>query len=431
MKRIRVDVSPLERFTTKIFKMRVEKGTTEIHLRLVESSTKAGNELKILIYDPCGDFRGWMDKNKDELLLKKNESSLNGVSGYLPEGEWKILIEFGMISNDFLCEIEEDSSLSPSNSEWFVGELHSHTTKSDGAMSIEELIKEAKNHGLDFIFITDHDVPLLTNKRNKSEGNFKVFPGTELTTFKGHALALGISRHVNPTLLHKNPEDASNFVKSEGGIFGIAHPFFPPSPYCSGCKWSYNVSPKFIDFLEIWNSGGTGALFPAFNFASLSLWTEFLNDGYKIPATSGGDIHLREDFNEFWIPYHVRADEFELKQILCSIRSGKSYASRGNFFFEVLYRNRTYQCGDIVKISDGNSFEIHVKTENASKILLMSSKGAMMVDSSSVNKKIEVDGIRWINAVALYKNSIVGFSNPIYFEHLDYIDHDRKEDRAL
>ena len=39
---------------------------------------------------------------------------------------------------------------------WLKGNLHAHTTASDGRISIEECIKRYKEHGYDFLAITDH-----------------------------------------------------------------------------------------------------------------------------------------------------------------------------------------------------------------------------------------------------------------------------------
>lgn len=40
---------------------------------------------------------------------------------------------------------------------YMIGDLHCHTTLSDGSMGIEEVIAQAKRVGLDFLAITDHD----------------------------------------------------------------------------------------------------------------------------------------------------------------------------------------------------------------------------------------------------------------------------------
>ncbi|MFG6493930.1 DNA polymerase/3'-5' exonuclease PolX [Fictibacillus sp. UD] len=76
------------------------------------------------------------------------------------------------------------------------GDLHLHSTWSDGAFSIEEMAEEARNRGYEFMAITDHSQYLrvangLTpervrmqrqeiNKLNKKYSDFKIFAGIEM-----------------------------------------------------------------------------------------------------------------------------------------------------------------------------------------------------------------------------------------------------------
>ena len=52
------------------------------------------------------------------------------------------------------------------------GDLHCHTTLSDGSLGIEETIVQAKRMGLDFLAITDHD-PLSSSSRAKILGEIR------------------------------------------------------------------------------------------------------------------------------------------------------------------------------------------------------------------------------------------------------------------
>ncbi|KYH30291.1 MULTISPECIES: PHP domain-containing protein [Clostridium] len=64
------------------------------------------------------------------------------------------------------------------------GDLHLHTTSSDGRLSPSELVNLAKNKGLDVIAITDHDNTFGVEEGIR-EGNsigIKVIPGIELST---------------------------------------------------------------------------------------------------------------------------------------------------------------------------------------------------------------------------------------------------------
>lgn len=65
------------------------------------------------------------------------------------------------------------------------GDLHVHTTLSDGSLGMEEVIAQAKRIGLDFISITDHDT-MSSVSRVKVLGErygVQTIPGVELTAW--------------------------------------------------------------------------------------------------------------------------------------------------------------------------------------------------------------------------------------------------------
>ena len=65
------------------------------------------------------------------------------------------------------------------------GDLHVHTTLSDGSLGMEEVIAQAKRIGLDFISITDHDT-ISSVSRAKVLGErygVQTIPGVELTAW--------------------------------------------------------------------------------------------------------------------------------------------------------------------------------------------------------------------------------------------------------
>ncbi|MBQ8781657.1 MAG: PHP domain-containing protein [Oscillospiraceae bacterium] len=66
-----------------------------------------------------------------------------------------------------------------------IGDLHCHTTLSDGSLGMEEIIVQAKRTGIDFIAITDHDT-LSSINRVKVLGErhgVQVIPGVELSAW--------------------------------------------------------------------------------------------------------------------------------------------------------------------------------------------------------------------------------------------------------
>ena len=66
-----------------------------------------------------------------------------------------------------------------------IGDMHCHTTMSDGSTSPEMLVQYAIDAGLDFIAVTDHDTMAGTQAAvnlGKRKG-LKVIPGVEVSTY--------------------------------------------------------------------------------------------------------------------------------------------------------------------------------------------------------------------------------------------------------
>lgn len=152
-------------------------------------------------------------------------------------------------------------------SRWYKGDLHIHTTCSDGHDTPECLNLRAERNGLDYYAVTDHNYwhetwPL---------SGCMVIPGMEITMEAGHMNVFGHG----PFLLSLN------------------------HPYLS--KWSWKLPDLVlaaIDCLEIDNNPtfeyepdvhATEANQRAVRLSDL-LWA----DGYRICAVGGSDVHLKE-----------------------------------------------------------------------------------------------------------------------------------------
>lgn len=76
--------------------------------------------------------------------------------------------------------------------------LHLHTNVSDGALSPAQLVKQARQIGLDLISITDHDTADAYDKLPQDLGPLKIIPGMEVSSqHQGHdvhILAYGYDR---------------------------------------------------------------------------------------------------------------------------------------------------------------------------------------------------------------------------------------------
>ena len=78
---------------------------------------------------------------------------------------------------------------------WYKGNLHLHSTNSDGVRTPEEVAKVYREHGYDFISFTEHEH--YTYNQELDSEHFLIIPGTELSCEKPepfriyHMLGLG------------------------------------------------------------------------------------------------------------------------------------------------------------------------------------------------------------------------------------------------
>ncbi len=310
------------------------------------------NLITLGLFDPYG-FRGNAHRIPSEqgIILSAKEATVGFTPGPIHAGKWLAQLSVHAIVADvkpckYRLEIELAEGNSPvvrnipwdgnqkiisSSPGWYRGELHSHTTHSDGDCTVQELINNALKNQLDFLAITDHNTTSTLYELNHT--NFQdllIIPGFELTTFHGHALALGIDQWVDWRTGYQGwtINDAAAEVKRLGGTFILAHPNDIGSPRCTGCKWEYpEINFDFVDAVEIWNSGwweGEGG-----NIKNLQQWQDLQQEPRHLPFTAGTDYHQSSDWEKKVAFTYVYATELSVKAILDGIRKGKVTISSG------------------------------------------------------------------------------------------------------
>jgi len=124
------------------------------------------------------------------------------------------------------------------------GAYHLHTRHSDGAKTVAEVAAAAERAGLDFVILTDHGAPNLPSLESQGKiGRVLVIAGTEISSSRGHLVALGFNRPSRP--FSQNADLAVREVGSLGGFTIVAHPY-------SKTRWSWGEQTEF-DGIEIMN----------------------------------------------------------------------------------------------------------------------------------------------------------------------------------
>ena len=165
---------------------------------------------------------------------------------------------------------------------WYVGVTHCHTVASDGALTLEELIKKAKKNKLDFVMITDHNVNC--EELPQVDGLTLIY-GAELSKDGGHCNMWGVKDVIDKEDYEtcETYEDflrVKNEAKRRGATICMNH------PHCKQCPWRWEKNAADVDVLEVWNA-------PTHydNLECTQWWHEQLRNGHKLPVVGGSDYH--------------------------------------------------------------------------------------------------------------------------------------------
>lgn len=211
---------------------------------------------------------------------------------------------------------------------WYKGNLHAHTTVTDGKMSPEDCIKLYQSKGYDFLAITDH----WQWRAGEMQDNMLMISGVEYNiggadVLKGvyHIIAAGMKQPA--ALEKKEPEhtvqEIIDAIHAEDGIAILAHP-----------AWSLNISGEVMQYhgfdgVEIYNSV-SGVPWNARPYSGQFV-DELACRGYYLPCMAADDCHFYNgDQTKSYLM--VQAEELTRESILSAIRKGDFYATQGPRF---------------------------------------------------------------------------------------------------
>jgi hypothetical protein len=330
------------------------------------------NLLNLAVLDSAGRFRGRWDSacHFDQWVsVGKTCSDPGFAAGPIPSGEWSILLECHAVVTD-ACTYQLEIGWRTSEGRWYRGELHAHTTHSDGALSPRGLLEAATQAGLDFIAVTDHNTITALDLASReptvgSAGLPMVIPGLELTTFYGHAVALGVREYVSwhEAKLDGGMSTLASTVHEMGGLFVIAHPFSPGYPVCAGCQWEYeNTDMSTVDLMEVWSGPWQRGIL--WNVPAVRWWEAELAQGRRITGVAARDVHQRQElFKPGTADTCVWARSLTVDAILEGLKSGRVFMTSGphvRFSLTTAGSPGTYMPGDEAWAPWGESVELSV-----------------------------------------------------------------------
>jgi hypothetical protein len=199
---------------------------------------------------------------------------------------------------------------------WYKGNLHTHTTQSDGLITPDEAIRWYRDRGYDFLAVTDHWV--LTPGCLGPDGSFLTITGAELHGSSYHLLALGLSS-LPAEALAESPAEVVAAVRALGGLAYVAHPY-----------WTRQSSADLaaipgLDGVEVFNA--VCEQMDGLGYAGVH-WDDLLGQGRRLTGLAVDDAHWKHGSHDQGFVM-VRAEALSEAAILQALAAGHFYASTG------------------------------------------------------------------------------------------------------
>ncbi|MDE0460839.1 MAG: CehA/McbA family metallohydrolase [Caldilineaceae bacterium] len=217
------------------------------------------------------------------------------------------------------------------------GNLHTHSTRSDGTQPPQEVCRLYEQGGYDFIALTDHFLeqygfPVTDTRPFRSEA-FTTIIGAELHS---GAIENGSAWHIVAAGLpldfaHTDPEESGAQLAARamqaGAFVGIAHP-----------HW-YSLTAADVDALgpahavEVYNGVAADANDRAESWHILDV---LLDRRQRYFAYAADDAHLTDNYHDFrrgWV--QVKAEELSPEALLTALKAGAFYSSTGPEIYDI------------------------------------------------------------------------------------------------
>ena len=274
------------------------------------------NRIDLGLIAPDGSQVGASGSSRDVIFVSTTDATPGYHSHPLDAGTWQIMLGAYVVSPDGV-DVKINLRFTPKTRRWFKGDLHTHTLASDGRLPLDHLARHAREHGLDFIAVTDHNQPVKRASFPKIPG-LTIIPGLEWTHYKGHSNFLGIEHPYEGSFFTNTEEETQQKFREahkNGALISINHPLE------SDFGFHFDLEKLPYNMIEVWN----GPMRPR-NIEAIGWWDQMLKAGKRQVAVCGSDYHEDTVFQRLANPtLNVLAWSPSEKDLLEAIESGHSY----------------------------------------------------------------------------------------------------------
>lgn len=375
----------------------------------VMGDLKPSNTIDIGLTDEKGNFLGWSGSAHKTIYVGEYSSSAGYPCQKINSGKWQIIIgAYHVTDKGVEVTYDIDFEYDYGEKERLYGDLHMHSTASDGVFNAYELGKLAKEKGLDFIAIANHN-NFCENLHLPHIDGLTFIPAVEWTHYKGHMNFFGVKAPFENSFIANTKEEMQSIIshaKSLGAVISVNHPECPLCPY----KWEEDEA---YSMMEVWN----GPMRPS-NERAVQKWTSLLKQGRKLTAVGGSDYHKPRQFAKLGNPVTVVFSRSRsAEDILDAIKSGSCYVTESVDGVKISLRYGDCSMGQTAEYSEEIPLMIDAE---AKKVTLVTDKGEkeIKLDEHFAKVKLEKVKFAYIKVCKGFGKlkRICAISNPIYFK---------------
>lgn len=269
---------------------------------------------------------------------------------------------------------------------WLKGDCHLHTCNSDGRYKPGELYDMLFELGMDFAFITDHNV----NTPGAASFNHRgvaIFPGMEISGGLGHVNIWGEGLPFERISRPNTEEEYAALVekaRQAGAHISVNHPLDRKLP------WKIDLDNYKMDSVELWNSP-----MHTDNVYCMDWWTKKLLKGEYIPAVGGSDYHRDYAVTKLLcVPTtYVYAESNSIEDILAAIKRGNIFVTNSPKAPKLFLTSGEAVPGDRAPLEKSSSVKVCLEKLKAGQTLRVyhNEKVISEINAKSAIKDIELD----------------------------------------
>jgi hypothetical protein len=217
------------------------------------------------------------------------------------------------------------------------GNIHTHSTRSDGALEPAEVCRLYRESGYDFLCLSDHFLARygfpITDTRPFRTNAFTTILGAEIHAPANshgeawHILAAGLPEDFTPTAADETGVQLAARARAAGAFVGIAHPQWSGLTIEDG-----RAMIGAAHAVEIYNHG---CALESARPDGTYLLDQLLSEGHHLFAYAADDAHFRFD-DGFGGWMMVKAEANEPEALLAATKAGHFYSSEGPLIHDLV-----------------------------------------------------------------------------------------------